>query len=243
MDRSFFLGAALWCFGLLGCRPAEETRQGNTVTPSIILRGAADAPIPFPIVDDNVKHDTLLVQVTLDMGDGTYMMVASNIEETFEGLRLYRYRANADSSADVLAISSAAYDSWTMLPTCFGTSDSSRFWVLANFGEKQSWGQKLMQLDTAFHDIGFLEVTLPTRTIETDTAYLKRENIAPFTRVNSSADTTVFTFVCDSVHLYDDLQGNNDLIVPASALRYTFHTSEGLVLWLHGHKLPVKEPS
>ena len=53
----------------------------------------------------------------------------------------------------MMAISSPAYDSWTMLPTFFPI-DTARptdaMWVLANFGEKESWGQKLLWLDEDF---------------------------------------------------------------------------------------------
>jgi hypothetical protein len=171
-------------------------------------------------------------------------MVASNIEETFEGLRLYRYRFTADSTVEMIAVSPPAYDSWTMLPTFF-IGDKGSLWVLANFGEKESWGQKLLWLDQVFVDNGFIDAALPERVMEDDTLRLKRRNIAPFTHVlkHPEEDTVFFTFTCDSVYLYNDQQGRHDIIVPASAVRYTFHYNEGLALWLNGRKTLVKKPA
>ena len=37
--------------------------------------------VDFQVIDDNVQHDTLLIQVTFDLGDGKSLMVASNVEE------------------------------------------------------------------------------------------------------------------------------------------------------------------
>jgi hypothetical protein len=133
-------------------------------------------PFPFPAIDDNIVHDTLLIQTTLDLGDSTYLMVASNVTETFEGLRLYRYRFTVDSLVEMMAISPPAYDSWTMLPTCFPIDTlypSDGLWVLANFGERESWGQKVLLLDWEFMDAGFMHVALPERLMEDDTLRLK----------------------------------------------------------------------
>lgn len=203
-------------------------------------------PYEFSTVDDNIQNDTLLTQTTFDLGDSTFIMVASNVVETFEGLRLYRYRFTADSTVERIATSSPGYDSWTMLPTFFAL-DSVRptdaLWVLANFGEKESWGQKLMILDWEFTDHGFLDVALPERVQEGDSSLLKRRNVAPYMRYSESGDTAVFLFACDSVYLYDDQAGGMDQVVAAERLRFTFHRDEGLALWLDGHKRPVKKPS
>ncbi|HOZ41492.1 MAG: hypothetical protein IPN62_02995 [Flavobacteriales bacterium] len=232
-------------FGLIlilwGCGPSN-TPAGPTADPTVPGR----TPLELPIVPDNLRHDTLLVQVTLGLSDSTYLMVASNRDETFEGLRLYRYRLDADSNAAYLAVSSPAYDSWTMLPTCFAI-DTARpteaLWVLANFGEKESWGQKVMLLDHAFMDIGFMEVALPERVLEDDTLRLKRRNVAPAMRYSEHGDTAVWLFACDSVFLYDDQEGRSDQVVHASQLRYTYEVTEGLALWVNGRKRLVRKPS
>lgn len=198
----------------------------------------------YPALEDNVKHDTLLIQTTFDMGDGTCVMVASAVEDTFEGLRLYRYRARPDSSAEVIAVSSPAYDSWTMLPRFFGRDSTATddLWVLANFGEKESWGQKLLRLDTAFHDLAFMDAARPERVLEDDTLRLKRRDIAPYVRFETHGDTLWFRFACDSVYLYDDQAGGYDRILPAASVRYTWDPS-GLLLWVNGEPRPVRQPS
>ncbi|MBL7964413.1 MAG: hypothetical protein JNM31_11295 [Flavobacteriales bacterium] len=185
-------------------------------------------PLALPQVDDNIRHDTLMIQTTFNLGDGTYIMVASNITETFEGLRLHRYTANADSTATILAVSSPAYDSWTMLPTFFrDPEDSSAFLILANFGEKESWGQKMLKLDASgFHDLGFVDVALPERIMEDDTLRLKRRNIGPYARVTGQRNALIVTFATDSLYLYDDLRGGRDRVVPAKGVAYRFRHGE-----------------
>jgi hypothetical protein len=190
--------------------------------------------IHFPQVADNIQHDTLAIQITFDLGDGTFVMVATNAEETFEGLRLYRYELQPDSSAKIIAASAPAYDSWTMFPTFFGKpGDSTSYIVLANFGEKQSWGQKVMLLDkSGFNDMGFLEAALPVRVVEPDTAFLKRESIAPYVRW-THADLGAFEFAGDSVYLYDDGKGGQDYVIAADRLKCQQNGS-AIQLWIDG---------
>jgi hypothetical protein len=228
--------------GLSACGGKPSTDR--TVQSTEPIKG--QAPFVFAQVDDNIRHDTLLIQTTFDLGDSTYIMVASNVEETFEGLRLYRYRFfGPDSAFEMMAVSTPAYDSWTMLPTFFGTdsTDTHALWVLANFGEKESWGQKLLWLDWDFTDMGFLEVALPERVMEEDTLRLKRRNIGPFTRVEERQDSTYFRFACDSVFLYDDQAGSVDQVLPSSAVHYTFHRDGGLVLWINGEARALRKPA
>jgi hypothetical protein len=237
--------ALLW----VGCGSSgTATETPSTIdTAAVKLRDVPGrAPFPFRQFDQNVQHDTLLVQTTFDLGDSTYVMVASNVEETFEGLRLIRYRFKPDSVVEVMAVSPPAYDSWTMLPTFFPLDTihpDDANWVLANFGEKESWGQKLMLLDRSFADMGFMDVALPERVLEDDTLRLKRRNVAPYMRYSEPGDTAVWLFACDSVYLYDDKQGQLDQVMDASRVRYTFHVDEGLALWVDGRKRLVKKPA
>lgn len=196
----------------------------------------AGGPLDVGAVDDNVQHDTLLVQVTFDLRDGTCLMVASHREERFEGLRLYRYIPKKDSSATCMAVSSPAYDSWTMLPTFFRDPlDSTALLLATNLGERDSWGQKVLKLSAqGFEDICFLDVALPERVQEEDTVVLRKRNIAPHLRCTSQGDTLRFSFVCDSVFLYDDLRGRTDLVVPGKDLQYLWVPDKGLSLQLFG---------
>lgn len=232
MSKSIALIAAVAVI-LMGCGgPVVEQK---TETSPIVLQTADGMPLELPIVEPNVRHDTLLVEVTFAVGDGTFLMVASNVLETFEGLRLYHYRAQEDSSAKIISASAPGYDSWTMLPTVFGPAGKLEgSWILANFGERGSWGQKLMWYDGTFHDRGFMDIAYPEHVNEQDTAYIRLTNVAPHIRLGLHNDTTTFTLACDSVYMYDDLDGHNDIVVPANTVRYTYHPATGLVLWMNG---------
>lgn len=224
---------------LTACGPEEKQEDQRTPT---VQHG--EKPVPFTALDDNIRHDTLLIQTTFDMGDGTFVMVAGNVEPKFEGIRLYRYQLLPDSNAQVLSHSNGAYDSWTMLPTFFSIPNPpGTHLILANFGERESWGQKLMFMDSTFTDLGFLDVAYPEHITEGDSAYVKRTNIGPYGRLALHGDTAVFTFECDSLFLYDDMAGHNDLMVPAHSIRYTYHPETGLELWQNGQRRAVKQPS
>lgn len=225
--------ALLW----IGCGGGGQEAHTPTIT-----HGAG--PVTLKVIDDNIRHDTLLIQTTFDIGDGTYVMVAGNVDPTFEGIRLYRYKLLPDSNARILAYSTGGYDSWTMLPTFFSIPDPpGTHLILANFGERESWGQKLLYMDSTFTDLGFLDVAYPEHINEGDTTYLKRTNIGPYGRLALHQDTAVFTFETDSLFLYDDMAGHNDLIVPAHSIRYTYHPDTGLELWQNGQRRAVKQPS
>ena len=91
--------------------------------------------------------------------------------------------------------------------------------------------------------MGFLDVAYPERVLEDDTLRLKRRGIGPYTRMSEVGDTTVFTFVCDSVFLYDDQAGHADQMVAARTVYFTYHREEGLAIWVNGEKRLVKKPA
>ncbi|MDX9752018.1 MAG: hypothetical protein RBT71_13140, partial [Flavobacteriales bacterium] len=111
------------------------------------------------------------------------------------------------------------------------------------FGERESWGQKVMWYDGGFHDRGFMHLALEEWTAPPDSVRRKRTNVAPHMRMHARGDTTEFTFACDSLYMYDDARGGYDLVVPAGDVRYTLHPDKGLVLWLRGEPRPVPDPA
>jgi hypothetical protein len=221
--------------------PAPEPTPTPASEPVVPTEGA---PLVLHEVEDNLRHDTLLVQVTFDLGDGTHLMVASHVDEKFEGPRIYHYRARPDSSAEVMHVSPPGYDSWTMLPTVFGEGAGLEGkWVLANFGERESWGQKVMWFANGFQERGFMHVALPEPAEQDAERPWKLRNVAPHMRLIQHGDTAVFHFACDTVFVYDDGTGGTDLLVPGTAVRYTWHPAQGLVLWLHGVAHAVPPPA
>lgn len=239
--RVFFtLGLVLSVFCMLMSSCGTDPRP---MDPPSAPSDPNGGPISYAQVDDNVRHDSLLIQTTFDLQDGTFIMVASHVAEKFEGLRLVRYRLLADSAADVIAVSAPGYDSWTMLPSFFRTEGmTNEHLVLANFGEKESWGQKFMRLGDGFIDLGFLDVAFPERIVEDDVLVLKRRNIAPYTRIRVRGDTTFITFTTDSVYLYEDLDNHFDIVLPAGQVHYTLDKSNGLQLWVNGAHGEVPMP-
>ncbi len=237
------------------------TYPGMVVLLAIVLLQACSAPetplhaplptatepggvVPFAMIEDNVQHDTLLVQVTFDLGAGEFLMVASSVEETYEGLHLYKYTLEGkDHQARINARSSPGYDSWTLLPTFFeDPMQDSAYIVLANVGERNSWGQKVFRMKDRFTDLGFLDVALPEHVTELDSTFMRLRNIGPETRCTADGMGLEFRFVCDSVHLYDDLRGSMDIVVPSSWVRYTWDPEQGMVLWYQGEARPNAQP-
>ena len=238
MKHDLFLGLIL----LGSCAsPGSEDASGPI--------SSADPQEPWErleleLVPDNVRHDTLLIQVTFALPGGEFLMVASNVKETFEGLRLYRYEALPDSSARVLAVSPPAYDSWTMLPTVFRSpTDPSTLLILANFGERQSWGQKVLRLDDAgFTALGFLDVALPVRIQEEDTALMKLHGAGSVASANRTAEGWEISFAADSLFLYDDLNGGRDIFLPGASVVYRI-TPDKVLLVVNGLAREVKQPA
>lgn len=196
----------------------------------------------LPNLDDNVRHDTLLVYTTHAVGNGTFLMAARNVEDTREGLRLFLYRPRPDSSAEVLAVSKPAYDSDVMLPTFFTTGDTSDgLVVLANYGSWDSWGQNAFVLkDRQFKDLGWLDVAERVWENRLDSVQQRRLNIAPKTIVTGKNGQFEFTFATDSVQLYDDLEGGIEVMLPSIRVRYRF-TGLDMRLLVDGHARIPKE--
>ncbi len=243
---------------LVACADKPHTENAPEVviaadTTSLGDTGRAGAPIPFPQVDDNISHDTLLIQTTFELGDGTYIMVASNnkAEEMLDagdrnaGLRLYHYRLKKDGSAEILATSTSASDSWTIFPTFFEDpiNNGSQI-ILANFGDRNSWGQKGIRFDDrGFHDLGFLNVAAIERVVldaEVDTKLL---NIAPHTRISSEGNDLVFRFLAEEILLYDDLRGGLDQTMAGDRVNYRWNANDGMVLYIDGEARRDQESS
>lgn len=216
----------LLCIALAACGPSGSSSEASSTAmlPPLGADARVYALVDRPNLDDNVKHDTLLIYTTHALGDGTFMMAARNVDDTREGLRLFLYRPRPDSTADVIAASSPAYDSYTMLPTFFTTGDTADGTIiLTNLGEKQSWGQKVFWLkDGRFTDLGFIDAAQRDRRTEDDSTFNWYVNIAPRMAVRGAAGRFDFTFRGDSVMLYDDLQGGSEVVLPTSRIAYRY---------------------
>lgn len=180
--------------------------------------------LDLPNLEDNVRNDTLLVYTTHALGNGTFVMAAKHEADKREGLRLILYRPRPDSSAEVLAVSKPAYDSEVMLPTYFATGDTADgVIILANYGGLESWGQNVFWLkDGQFKDLGWLDVTERTWKTRLDSLQQWRTNIAPMTQVSGANGQFDFTFRSDSVQLFDDLRGHQEVMLATDRIRYRY---------------------
>lgn len=223
-------------FVIIGCGhgpdPSTDASSTATVRPTAPL--PAWTRLDLPILADNVRHDTLLVHTTYDVGDGLFLMAAQNNNYNKEGIRLYLYRPKADSSAEVIAWSKPGYDSETMLPTFFTSGNKADGLVIvANMGERQSWGQEAFWVkDNRIKSLGFIDVAVRDWKTLDDSTYQFRTSIAPRTLVSGANGVFDVTFSGDSLQLYDDLQGHSEVMLPASAVRYRYEN--GWTLWLNG---------
>lgn len=190
----------------------------------------------LPNLDENVRNDTLLVYTTHDLGNGEFVMAAKHADDKREGLRLILYRPRPDSSAEVLAVSKPAYDSEVMLPTYFSTGDSADgIIILANYGGLESWGQNAFWLkDGQFKDLGWLDVAERGFKTRLDSLQQWRSNIAPKTKVLGEAGQFAFTFITDSVQLFDDFTGQQEVMLPSGRISYRYDGKQ-MVLVIDGH--------
>jgi hypothetical protein len=246
---------SLWIVALLliaSCDPQERKEERTSIEPAPAPSTAVtdgDA-IQFPQIDDNITNDTLLIQTTFDLGDGTFLMVASHsqTEERLDagdrnaGLRLYHYKLDSGSPV-ILATSSSAHDSWTMFPTFFKDPRGKGYILLCNFGERDSWGQKVIRFDQGgFTDMGFINAAMIERNEDEDDGMTLR-SIAPSTKVTWHTDEIRFTFEGDELLLFDDLRGNIDLPIEAKRVSYRWDQRAGMRLFIDGEERREDEPS
>jgi hypothetical protein len=216
--------ASAIAFLVIGCGGGGPEPSVTTTTPGSDSAATSSAwkVLDLPILADNVRHDTLLIHITYDMGDGLFLMAAQNNNYNKEGIRLYLYRPKADSSAEIIARSKPGNDSETMLPTFFTNGNKADgLVIIANMGERQSWGQEAFWLkDNTIRSLGWLDVAVREWKTVDDSTYQFRTSIAPRTEVRGSNGAFEFSFTGDSLQLYDDLQGHLEVMLPASAVRY-----------------------
>lgn len=225
--------------------PSAENEQPAPATVSTLPASAKTYERnDLPNLDDNVKHDTLLIYTTHALGDGTFVMAAKNKDAPDDGgLRLYLYRPKSDSSAEILASSKEGVGSYTMLPVYFRTSDPADGWIIVtNMGERQSWGQEAFWLkDGQFKHLGWIDVAKREWKTEDEGTTPWRTTIAPQVAVRGDNGRFEFSFTGDSVQIYDDLKGGSELMYPSSAVQYRYDNGEWWLI-VNGDQRNAKAP-
>lgn len=221
--------------------PVVHTEPSTIDTAAL---GASWRRLDLPLLPDNVRHDTLLVHTTQDLGDGRFLMAAQNNNYNREGIRLYIYRPLPDSSAGIIAWSRPGYDSETMFPVLFTTGrKEDGLIILANMGERQSWGQEAFWLvgDT-LRSLGFIDMAVREWRTMDDSTYQFRTSIAPRTSVHGGDGNFTFTFTGDSVQVYDDQRGGSEVMLQAARVWYRY--TDGLWrLVVDGDEREVSRPA
>ena len=93
--------------------------------------------------------------------------------------------------------------------------------ILANMGERESWGQEAFWLkDGRFISLGWLNVAQRDWKTVDDSLQQWRTNIAPRATVHGGNGAFLIGFSGDSLQLYDDLQGHLEVTLPSNRLRY-----------------------
>jgi hypothetical protein len=238
MIRHLFALLALLLFSCSG-EPRPDKEQD---VPRVPAEASLHLPLDVPQVEDNLAHDSLVIQTTFALEDGSFIMVASHAqtEERLDagdrnaGLRLYRYRLMADGKAEVMAASSSAHDSWTMFPTFFRDPHrpDARL-ILANFGARDSWGQRVLRMTPqGFEDIGFMQVAALERVAGDEGEELRARNVASYARVTVDADGWRIRFGTPELILFDDLRGGTDVPMAGTRVHYRWSPGSGLVLYV-----------
>lgn len=180
-------------------------------------------PLELSNLEDPIVHDSLLVHNTFDLSGGQALMVARSTEEDFEGLKLYLLR-DVGGNTRVVSNSTGAYDSWTYIPTIFVSPNGRDTLILAETGERESWGARLIRLKGGlFTDLGFVDMAVRASKFdeleEKEVEVLR--SVVPYTGITCN-NGTLFIEFNTSVHVFDDGQGGLDTLYPANAIHYVW---------------------
>jgi|GEM_PF-6889520 len=177
--------------------------------------------IDFPEVDVDPGNDSLWYHLVLDIPGDKWLAVAQPTNENNRrGIRMQLMSMNVDSTFSVHTESSPGYDSAKLFPTFFKDAQG-RLIILADTGERQSWGQKVYLLNNErFEDLGFLDVGTVAYTEEDGQQILAPTTIAERVTIEQTKKGLEFRFSGKDLVLFDDGKGNLDTIIDASSICY-----------------------
>ena len=223
--RSLFL---FTIFGFIACgeEPVTDEETTEKEPSSGVLDGTYERIALMPI-EDHFELDSILIHNTYELSIGHFMMVARATEESFTGLQMHLYTLK-DSLPIISASSTPAYDSWIYLPTFFVSPDQQDTLLLAEIGERESWGARLLRIeDGVFEDLGFIDIALRDKKfdeeLEKDVMFLK--SVASNTSIREIGEDLIVSFGPEPLHIYDDQLGNSDTLYPADHVIYEFSDS------------------
>lgn len=180
--------------------------------------------VDYTEVDLDPGNDSLWYHLVLDIPGDAHLAVAQPLQESNRrGVRMQLLLADTDTSFRALTESSPGYDSAMLFPTFF-VDAHGRHIILADTGERESWGQKVYLLDQGvFTDLGFIDVGLPMQgpdNADADADIIPK-NIAPVVRLDLDGKGGIdFRFETEEIILFDDTQGHLDTLVRAKDYLY-----------------------
>lgn len=174
-------------------------------------------------LDLDPGNDSLWYHLVIDIPGDLHLAVAQpTSDDNRRGVRFQLLKEGQDSTFHCETESSPGFDSAKLYPSFF-SNDMGQHIILADTGERDSWGQKVYLLvENKFYDLGFIDVGSVNYDEDQETLEqsLSPQSIAKNVTISSDANGYRFTFDLEEFVLYDDQKGNLNQIVPSSQWSY-----------------------
>jgi len=212
---SLFTLVLLSCGGPTGQEALEAEKRSSIVGPF--------TPVSYTELELDPGNDSLWYHLVLDIPGDLDFAIAQPTEETNRfGIRFQLLDNKADGTFECKGESSPAYDSAKLFPTFF-KNQAGQHIILADTGEKVSWGQKVYLLDNGtFYDLGFIDMgTVDYATnLESDSLELSPQSIAPRLKIEDSKKGLEFRVDGETMVLYDNGKGKLNQVVSCNKWHY-----------------------
>lgn len=179
----------------------------------------------YPLLEaENILIDSLFIQVAYKLGSKRNLLIARNIEDDVQGLKLLL--VDPSDNNKLIYRSSGSYESMTLHPTFFVPNNSSYPTIITcGIGMLESWGQRLfiMKGDT-LNDISYLDIAAK---IEVDSSFTEKgfelKDIGPYAKVKMDETGIHLSFLTDSLIYYGEKDEITDPILNAKEVEYTLY--------------------
>ena len=205
----------------------KEISQGSllTVVEKKLSMDSDFQPIQLEEAEIPPTPDSSFVyQVVFQIETNLFLAVAQPTKLDREGVRLQLIEKKGDNKFKLLGSSSPAYDSPMLFPNFF-KNDLGQIIIMANMGEEESWGAKVYYIGgKKIKDIGFVDIANVERRQfpKEDGSMESYRPIVPSTKITSNNSGLTFSFEGKKMVLYDDLNGNLEVIFSKGEYEYLY---------------------
>lgn len=210
------------------CNAPSEKSEENKSEISNIKTAISFTIKEFKIIDyEEINIDTLFIQVAFELNPQRWILIARNIDEDPEGLKLLLIDPTKGNK--LLYRSKGAYESMILHPTFFVPDNEKTPWViLCALGMDESWGQNLFFMNgDEINEIAYLDIA---KKEDADPSLYENgerlADIAPDTKVIKNKTGYHFTFGCDSIIYFGELGDKVDPILKGSSIGFTYFEGE-----------------